>query len=115
MGEENGIGIDVEKLNNVLLTDDSTPACVGDFSSGEDLPVIVGVVVGVASDLLTCIQGQGESCELSLAAVLCTTAYRKTLDSLLLLILPSSYRKGYLSGCECKNTFVSLCLIEIVS
>jgi len=54
VGEEEGIGVDVVELNDVLVSNDATSTGIRELLGREDLPVVVGVVERVAGDLLTC-------------------------------------------------------------
>ena len=47
------IGLDVQELNNIIVTDDAATTGRWDRLGRDDLPVIVCVIVGVARDLLT--------------------------------------------------------------
>lgn len=53
VGEQVALGLGVEELNGILVTNDA--ATTGSWQSlgGDDLPEVVGVVVGVTGDLLT--------------------------------------------------------------
>lgn len=51
--EEMGLGVDVEEANNVVMADNSSASLLRKGLSGDDLPVVVGVVVAVTRDLLT--------------------------------------------------------------
>lgn len=51
---ENGLGVDVQKLNDVLVSDDTATTGFGEGLGRNDLPLIICVFVAVTSDLLTC-------------------------------------------------------------
>ena len=53
VGEEEGVGVDVVELNDVLVSNDATSTGIWELLGWKDLPVVVGVVEGVAGDLLT--------------------------------------------------------------
>lgn len=53
MSEEMRIGIHMQKLNNIVMSDNATTACFRERLCRNDLPMIVGVVVTVPSQLLT--------------------------------------------------------------
>jgi hypothetical protein len=53
-----GLRVDVEKLDDIVMTDDTASSAVGDLPGRNDLPVVVGIVVRVTGDLLTCISGK---------------------------------------------------------
>jgi hypothetical protein len=55
MGQEECIRADMTQLNNVLVTDNATTASFREGFGGYDLPVVVCVGMGIASDLLTCV------------------------------------------------------------
>lgn len=43
----------MQELDDVVVANDSTTSRLGKLAGGEDLPVVVGVVVRIASDLLS--------------------------------------------------------------
>lgn len=53
MRQEESVAFDMAQLDNVLMADDATAACFREGFSGDDLPVVVHVRVGIAGDLLT--------------------------------------------------------------
>lgn len=55
VSQEIGERVDVKKLDDVFVTDDPTSARVRDLLGRHDLPVVVGIVVRVTRDLLTCV------------------------------------------------------------
>jgi hypothetical protein len=52
MREEEGLGVDVFELDDIVVADHPAAPTFGEFLGREDLPEVVGVVVGVAGDLL---------------------------------------------------------------
>ena len=54
--EEVRVGVLVQELNDILVSDDTAAAFIRDFMGRDDFPFIVGVRVGVPGDLLTCSQ-----------------------------------------------------------
>lgn len=53
MRHEESVGFDMAQLENVLVADDATAAGFRERFGGDDLPVVVQVSMGIASDLLT--------------------------------------------------------------
>ena len=53
MGHQVGLRVDVKKLDNVLMAHDAAATSLGESLGWDNLPVVVGVIVTVASDLLT--------------------------------------------------------------
>jgi hypothetical protein len=53
-----GLRVDMQKLDDIVVTDDTASSAFGDLPGRNDLPVVVGIVVRVTSDLLTCIFGE---------------------------------------------------------
>lgn len=53
MGQEGRVSADVYQLDDIFLSDHSTPASLRQLFSRQDLPVIVGIVVRVTGDLLS--------------------------------------------------------------
>jgi len=47
------VRVDMEELDDVVLTDDPTSTGFGELLGRYDLPVVVGIVVRVCGDLLT--------------------------------------------------------------
>lgn len=52
MRKQQGLRVDMLQLNNIVVSHDPATTRLGDFLGRDDLPVVVGVVVGIASDLL---------------------------------------------------------------
>ena len=44
----------MQQLDRVIVADDATTSGCGECLCRDDLPVVIGIVVSVASDLLTC-------------------------------------------------------------
>lgn len=89
---ESRVGIDVSETDDVLVANDAAPSAVGEFDGGLDDPVVVGVVERVSSHLLTCQIEQDLGKEGA-------EEMRKG-NAPALLILPSSYFRGYRSTWE---------------
>lgn len=53
MGHEESVGFGMAQLDNVLVSDKATATGLRERFGGDDLPVVIHVSVGVASDLLT--------------------------------------------------------------
>ncbi len=53
MCQKMGLGIDVEKLYNVVVTNNASVARFWQGLSWNDLPMIIGVIMRITSDLLT--------------------------------------------------------------
>lgn len=106
VGEQIRIGLLMKQLNNILVSNNPTSTGARNLVSRDDVPLIVGIGMMVTSDLLTCMQGPFSAFDAEQVGGRYTPW---------LLIRPSSYFKGYFSGCECKKTLVSLCLMVIVS
>ena len=53
MRQEESVAFDMAQLDNVLVADNATAAGFRERFGGDDLPVVVQVSVGIASDLLT--------------------------------------------------------------
>lgn len=53
MGEQVALSLGVEELDGILVTNDATTTGSWQGLGGDDLPPVVGVVVGVTGDLLT--------------------------------------------------------------
>ena len=53
MRQEESVGLDMAQLDDVLVADDATTPSFREGFGGDDLPVVVHVGMGVASDLLT--------------------------------------------------------------
>lgn len=53
MRKEVALAPDVEELDLVAVSNNAASACCRKSFGGDDLPVVVRVVVGVACDLLT--------------------------------------------------------------
>ena len=53
MSQEESVRLDMAQLDDVLVADDATAASFREGFSGDDLPVVVQVGMGIASDLLT--------------------------------------------------------------
>ena len=54
MCHEVGLRVDVQQLNDVVVVNDTTATSLGQGFGGNNLPIVVGVVMTIASDLLTC-------------------------------------------------------------
>lgn len=53
MRQEESVAFDMAQLDNVLVADNATATGFRERFGGDDLPVVVQVSVGIASDLLT--------------------------------------------------------------
>jgi hypothetical protein len=53
MSEKMRLGIDMQKLNNIVMPDDTATACLGKGFCWNNLPVVVGIGVAISGDLLT--------------------------------------------------------------
>jgi hypothetical protein len=51
--QEESVSLDMAQLDKVLVADDATATGFREGFGGNDLPVIVHISVGIASDLLT--------------------------------------------------------------
>lgn len=60
MRHERRIRVNVDQLDDVLVSNNSSAAAFGNLLRGMDNPVIVRVVEGISSDLLTCRQSSFE-------------------------------------------------------
>lgn len=54
MGEENSVGVDMKKLDEIVMLDDAATTSLGESFGRQNLPVVVGVIVAVPSHLLAC-------------------------------------------------------------
>jgi hypothetical protein len=54
VGHEVGLGGDVQELDHVVVAHEATTACVGKGLRGNDLPVVVYVLMTIPCHLLTC-------------------------------------------------------------
>ena len=82
MREEVSLGGNVQKLDHVIVTHQSTTACVRKGLRGDDLPMVIGVRMLVTSNLLPC------------RRISTSGTKQKRVYSPLLLIRPSSYTNG---------------------
>ena len=53
MCEQERLGVDVQKLNYVVVTNDTAATSLGECLRRDDLPVVVGIFVAITRDLLT--------------------------------------------------------------
>ena len=53
MGKKMRVGINVHKLNNIIVPNNTATACLGKGFCRNDLPVVVGIIVAITRDLLT--------------------------------------------------------------
>jgi hypothetical protein len=53
MSEKMRSGIDVQKLNDIVLPNDTATACLWKGFRWDNLPVVVCIIVAISSDLLT--------------------------------------------------------------
>lgn len=53
MGEQVGLGSVMTQLNDILVANNTAASSLGKSLGGKDLPMVVDVFVGIASDLLT--------------------------------------------------------------
>ena len=53
VGHEERVGPSVEELDDIVMADNSSTASLRESLSGDDDPVIVLILMGVTSDLLT--------------------------------------------------------------
>lgn len=53
MGKEMRVGVDVQKLNNVVVPNNTATACFGKGFRRNNLPMVVGIIVAISRDLLT--------------------------------------------------------------
>ena len=53
MCQEESVAFDMTQLDSVMVADNATAAGFRERFCGDDLPVVVQVSVGIASDLLT--------------------------------------------------------------
>jgi hypothetical protein len=54
MGKEMSVGVHMQKLDDIVVSDDTATAGFWEGLGGNDLPVVVGVIVTISSHLLTC-------------------------------------------------------------
>jgi hypothetical protein len=54
MSEKMGLGIDVVKLDDISMVNNASFTSLRDGLGGDDFPEIVGIIVAITSDLLTC-------------------------------------------------------------
>lgn len=52
VGEQVGVGVDVEELNNILVPHNAAATGLRKGFSGDDTPVVVGVVMSITGNLL---------------------------------------------------------------
>lgn len=60
--EEERVGVDVQELDHVVVPDDTPSPSFGDGFGGNDLPVVVSVVVAVSRHLLACKASSRDCC-----------------------------------------------------
>lgn len=53
MSEKVRVGINVQKLDNVVIPDDTATTGLGKSFCWDNLPVVVGIIVSISRDLLT--------------------------------------------------------------
>ena len=53
MSQKECVGSHVEELNDIVVADNTTTSSLGKRLGRENPPVVVGVIVSIASDLLT--------------------------------------------------------------
>ena len=54
VGHQVRVRVDMQELDDIVLTDNSTSTGFWDFLGRDDLPVVVGIIMRVCSDLLAC-------------------------------------------------------------
>ena len=53
MCKEVALSVDMEKLDNIFVADNSATACLRERLGRNDLPVVISVIMAVTGDLLT--------------------------------------------------------------
>ena len=53
MSKEMRLGVDVQKLDNIVVPNYTATACLGKSFGRNDLPMVVGIIVAITRDLLT--------------------------------------------------------------
>jgi len=54
MSEEVRVGVDMKELDNIAIANNASLSGFRDSLSGNNLPKVVGIVMSITSDLLTC-------------------------------------------------------------
>ena len=54
MSQENGLSVDMKKLDNILVSNNTSTTGLRECLSGNNLPFIVRIFMTVAGNLLTC-------------------------------------------------------------
>jgi len=52
MSKKVALSVNMKKLDNIFVADNSAAACLRKCLSGNDLPVVVSVIMAVTGDLL---------------------------------------------------------------
>ena len=58
MSEEVRLGVHMKQLDDIFVADNATAASFRKSFGGDDLPEVVGVIVSVSGNLLTCPNGE---------------------------------------------------------
>jgi len=54
MSEEMRVGVDMKELDNIAIANNASPSSFRDGLSGNNLPEVVGIIMSITGDLLTC-------------------------------------------------------------
>ena len=61
MSEEVRVGVNMKKLDNIAIANNTPPSGFRDSLGGNNLPKVVGIIVSITSDLLTYIYITGSA------------------------------------------------------